>query len=91
MNENTTKTKTEHRSIIGNLTIASKFPIIVYGSVRGLVSEHHKAHAAAKSLHADQGGCKSQGGYSDARIYIWEESEGWVEIGADGLQDSSLS
>lgn len=79
----TAQMNTEHRAHIGNL--ASKFPVIVYGSVRGIVSEHRNAHAAAKSLRADQRGCKSQGGYSDARIYVWEESEGWVAIETDGL------
>lgn len=62
---------------IGNLTIRSTSPVIVYGSVRGLISEHKTVTGAEASLRKDQKGCRSQGGYSDARVYEWSESEGW--------------
>lgn len=61
---------------IGNLTVSSKHAFIVYGSVRGLVSEHRTQIAAEKSLSRDQSGCRSQGGYSDASVYEWT-GEGW--------------
>ena len=49
------------------VTTSSNF--VVYGEVRGLVSEHRTLAGAKKSLARDREGCKSQGGYSDARIY----------------------
>jgi hypothetical protein len=72
-----------NKSYIGNMTVSSDSKIIVYGSVRGLVSKHRTMSAAEKSLAADQRGCKSQGGYSDASIYEWSESEGWVTAYAE--------
>lgn len=62
-----------NRSNIEGLTISSAQPVIVYGSVRGLVSEHRTVQAAARSLARDQRGCRSQGGYSDAYIYVWTQ------------------
>ena len=53
-------------------TKSSKYE--VRGSVRGLVSTHRTLAAAQKSLARDQRGCRSQGGYSDCRIYIYGES-----------------
>jgi hypothetical protein len=68
----------ENSAYIGNLTVRSTDKYIVYGSVRGLVSEHRTLSAADKSLARDQAGCKSQGGYSDASVYHWSDSDGWV-------------
>ena len=59
--------KTE--AYIGNLTVRSNQKLIVYGSVRGLVSEHRKEARAERSLQRDRRGCRIQGGYSDACIY----------------------
>ncbi len=72
-----------NKSYIGNVTVSSDSKIIVYGSVRGLVSEHRTMSAAEKSLAADQRGCKSQGGYSDASIYAWDDSNEWVTAHAE--------
>lgn len=63
--------------------VSSNSKIIVYGSVRGLVSKHRTMSAAEKSLAADQRGCKSQGGYSDASIYEWSDSNEWVKAYAE--------
>lgn len=67
----------KNKSILGNLTVSSNYPVIVYGSVRDLVSEHRSIDAALKSLERDQLGCRSQGGYSDASIYEWSDA-GWT-------------
>ena len=69
--------KINYRGYIGNLTVRSAYPLIVYGSVRGLVSEHRSQRAAEASLRADQQGCRMQRGYSDARIYGWT-NDGWA-------------
>lgn len=58
-----------NRAMIGQMMIESKYDYIVYGSVRGLVSEHKYYRAAIAALRRDQSGCKYQGGYSDAQIY----------------------
>jgi len=50
---------TKHRSQIGNLTVASASPYIVYGEVRGLVSEHHLLRAAQQSRERDRDACSS--------------------------------
>lgn len=68
--------KSKHSSMIGNMTVRSGSSYIVYGSVRGLVSEHRTQSGAQESLAGDQRGCKSQGGYSDARVYQWD-GESW--------------
>lgn len=67
----------KNKAYIGNLTVSSDSNIIVYGSVRGLVSKHRTISGARKSLERDQRGCRGQGGYSDAHIYIWSDSDGW--------------
>jgi hypothetical protein len=72
----------KNKSYIGNLTVSSNQPYIVYGSVRGLVSEHRTQDAAAKSLARDQRACRklSSGltrSYSDASVYEWTD-EGWT-------------
>lgn len=66
----------KNKSYIGNVTVSSNSSVIVYGSVRGLVSEHRTVSAAQKSLARDQRGCRSQGGYSDANVYEWTDA-GW--------------
>ena len=67
------------RSMIHGITVASKYPYIVYGSVRGLVSEHRSLKAASRSMAHDQSGCESQGGYSDASV--WEQTaDGWSVV-----------
>jgi hypothetical protein len=68
----------KNKAYIGNLTVSSDSNIIVYGSVRGLVSEHRTISAASKSLERDQRGCRGQGGYSDAHVYEWSDADGWV-------------
>lgn len=72
-----------NKSYIGNVTVSSNHNYIVYGSVRGLVSEHRSIDAARKSLERDQRACrKSSGGgltrsYSDANVYEWTSADGW--------------
>lgn len=67
-----------NRAYIGNMQVASKYPYIVYGSVRGLVSNHRSVVNATFSLARDVSGCHQQGGYSDARIYKFSAGK-WVE------------
>ena len=73
------KTQSKHRSMIGGMTVASGSNYTVYGSVRGLASEHHSVQAARASRNEDRHGCKTAGGYSDATVYCWDDKDGWVE------------
>ncbi len=71
---------TKHRSQIGNLTVASASPYIVYGEVRGLGSEHRLLRAAQQSRERDRDDCGSLPGgnaYSDAYVYCWDDEDGW--------------
>jgi len=65
-----------NRGLISGMMIESQHQYIVYGSVRGLVSEHRTAMAAQRSLISDQRGCRTQGGYSDASVMMWT-TDGW--------------
>ena len=67
----------KNSTYIGNMTVSSNSNYIVYGSVRGLVSEHRTQSGAETSLSRDQSGCRSQGGYSDASVYEWSDG-GWT-------------
>lgn len=69
----------KNRAYIGNLMVDSHGAYIVWGSVRGLVSEHRTQGCAENSLGRDRRGCKSQGGYSDSMIYKWDGGV-WNEI-----------
>lgn len=71
-------------SMIGNLTVRSNAKYIVYGSVRGLVSEHRTLAAALKAAGKDRRDCRSCGGgaYSDVRVYESVEG-GWEPVGRD--------
>jgi len=82
-------TMIEHnRGNIYGETVKSAYPYIVYGSVRGLVSEHRTLSGATRSMLRDASGCASLGGgaYSDASIWAWTE-DGWVADGADQDDD----
>lgn len=73
------------RSQIGNVTVGSNLPVIVWGSVRGMVSEHRSIAAARKSLARDQRACAGLSSgltrtYSDASVYLWSEDGGWVAL-----------
>ena len=71
-------TKTETRSMIGSLMVNSTAAYIVYGSVRGMVSEHRFEKAAFAALRRDGDACAKQGGYSDAAVYMAHDGE-WVQ------------
>ena len=73
-----------NRSMIKGLTVASKMPVIVYGSVRGMISEHRTVQAARKRLDKDQRDCRRLGGgaYSDANIYVWGQDRWLAQPGA---------
>lgn len=70
-----------NRSMIGNLTVSSKQDYIVYGSVRGLISEHRVQSAAVRRADKDRKDCRGLGGgaYSDACVYRWQAGE-WTMI-----------
>lgn len=72
--------KSIHRGMIGNVTVSSAYPFVVYGSVRGLVSEHRTLSGANRSLRRDEAGCVSQGGYSDANVYEWTAMQKWSVV-----------
>lgn len=77
----------ETRAMIDGTTVTSRYPFIVYGSVRGLVSEHKSERAAFAGLQYDQDQCDklSSGSYSDAAVYMAHDGE-WVpcyDHGAD--------
>ena len=57
--------------MIGNVTVRSKAKYIVFGTMRGLVSEHRKLYVARLSAEKDRKSCGSLGGgaYSDVAIY----------------------
>lgn len=70
----------QHRSMIDQLTVRSDYDYIVYGSVRGLVSEHRSVQAARASADNDRRDCGRLGGgaYSDVNVYCWDDEDGWV-------------
>ena len=66
--------------MIGQLAVASDSPYIVYGEVRGLVSEHRVLRAAQQAAERDRVDCaKLPGGnsYSDVAVYCWDDEDGW--------------
>lgn len=71
---------TENRSRIGQLTVASRSPFIVYGDVRGLVAECQLRSEAEAALEADREDCAKLGGgaYSDAAVFMWDD--GWEPV-----------
>ena len=62
-------------ALIGHMMVASALPVVVYGNTRGLVSSHRTTQSALRRLTRDRHGCRKQGGYSDARIYVWADDE----------------
>ncbi|MEI8017499.1 MAG: hypothetical protein WCH39_04820 [Schlesneria sp.] len=79
-------TKTKHRGMIGKLTVASNCDYVVYGSVRGLVSQHRLLRAAQSAAQQDRSDCRSLGGgaYSDVAVYCWDDEDGWcLDVTAD--------
>lgn len=66
---------------IGNLTVRSRQPYIVYGSVRGLVSAHRTQGAAERSAKRDREDCRGLGGgaYSDVGVYA-ASAAGWTVV-----------
>lgn len=58
------------------------------GSVRGSCGHQHRTvHAAEACIDRDQGGCASQGGYSDRSLYLVRKDgtrEIMVQIGSNG-------
>lgn len=77
-----TKTQ-EHRSMIGQLMVASEYDYIVYGSVRGLVGGYKSVQHARSVLRDDASGASSSGGYSDAQVYCWDDEDGWCVDATD--------
>lgn len=69
----------QHSSMIDGVTVRSRYDYVVYGAVRGRVSQHRVLWAARASMQADQHGCRAAGGYSDASVYCWDAATGWVE------------
>lgn len=66
-----------YRACIGAMTVGADLPVILYGPVRGLVSQHESLDAARVALARDHAGCRRQGGYSDARVYAYTSGR-WV-------------
>ena len=63
-----------------SIVLPPKFLYIVYGDVRGLVSEHRTLSGAIRGYDRDSADCAWLGGgaYSDVRMYAWDEGAGWV-------------
>ena len=63
----------EHASMIERLTVRSKYPYIVYGSVRGIQGECWSLERAIERANDDRADCGSLtgGAYSDVRVYQW--------------------
>lgn len=70
-----------NRGYIGGVLVKSNYPFIVYGSVRGLVSQHRSGKVAVRSCNRDWVGCRKQGGYSDAAVYEYRNDR-WDPIGS---------
>lgn len=67
---------------IGQLTVTvrSNNQYIVYGPVRGLVSEHRTQSGAERSADKDRRGCSNLPGgnsYSDVSVYRYDTDNGW--------------
>lgn len=58
----------KYRGYIGQIMVSSNYRHIVYGEVRGFVSEYRSAEAAQRSTERDARQCASLecGAYSDA-------------------------
>lgn len=70
--------KTVHQGTIGGRPVSSQMPYIVYGSARGLVSEHRILKAAHAAAARDGKACyNDRGAYSDAAVYCWDDEDGW--------------
>jgi hypothetical protein len=55
-------------------------PYIVFGDVRGLVSEHRVLMAARQSRRHDHAACASLpsgNSYSDCKVYFWTDEGSW--------------
>lgn len=70
---------------IDKMQVSSSRPYIVYGPVRGVVSEHRLLKPAAKRMWRDWNGCRKQGGYSDAEVYHWRAGR-WIRVTADEIE-----
>lgn len=53
------------------MSVSSKHKYVVYGSVRGLVSEHRTFERAEANAERDVRACRKAGGYSDVGVYEW--------------------
>ena len=62
-----------NRAMIGQMMVSSRYPVIVYGSVRGLISAHRAVGPARESLRKDRRACASSGNgaYSDGAVYVY--------------------
>jgi len=70
-----------NQAMIGNITVESNYEFVVYGPVRGKISEHRRLSSAEKALAKDRHGCKKAGGYSDCSIYRYDDAAGrWFPI-----------
>lgn len=69
----------KYSGYIGQLTVRSNYRHIVYGEVRGLISEHRTAIGAQKSSQYDARICRNlgAGAFSDAYAFTFT-TEGWL-------------
>jgi len=67
-------------ALIDQITVSSDFPYIVYGPVCGLIGEHRSLQRAGQTMRNDAKVCRmlGNGAYSDAAVYAWSDSHGWV-------------
>lgn len=68
-----------HAAYIGNVTVRSESPYVLYGHSRGKVGEYTTLADAQRAADRDARECRKAGTghYSDANVYEWSEGEGW--------------
>jgi len=73
------------QSIIGEVSVCSEQPFIVYGGIRGLISEHRTQSGAERSAESDNRECHRSGSriFSDVSVYQWSVSHGWIMLQED--------
>jgi len=77
-----TMKKRLNSAYIDKIAVGSVFPFIVYGSVRGLVSEHRLLRAAQSAARKEWASF-SEPYYSDAQVYCWDDEDGWCVDATD--------
>lgn len=78
-----------HAAYIGNVTVRSESPYVLYGAARGLIGEFSTLAEAQHAADKDARDCRKVrgGSYSDAHVYEWDEDAGWQRAGVAEDED----